>query len=79
MRVRLPAASQEALASLALRERRSAEDEASWLIVRALARRRLVSADGLRRLDAATADETELRSPDPPVPLVERTGGNRDN
>ncbi|TMQ62540.1 MAG: hypothetical protein E6K78_11475 [Candidatus Eisenbacteria bacterium] len=49
LRVWLPAAAHEALGELAIRERRDARDQAALLIIRALAQRRLVSADGLER------------------------------
>jgi hypothetical protein len=47
--VTLPDAASEALSELAISERRDARDQATLLIIRALARRRLVSDDGLER------------------------------
>ena len=57
IRVALPPATHEALAELSIRERRDARDQAALLIIRALARRGLVSSDGLRR---AGEEEREL-------------------
>jgi len=49
LRIALPPAAHEALAQLSIRERRDARDQAAVLIIDALARRRLVSRDGLQR------------------------------
>lgn len=50
--VDLPNASHEALGDLAIDERRDARDQAAVLIIRSLARRGLVTPDGLARRDA---------------------------
>ncbi len=57
IRIALPAASHEALAELAIRERRDARDQAVLLIIEALARRRMVARDGLSR---PTGEEEHL-------------------
>lgn len=47
IRIEIPDASHEALARLAIRERRHARDQAAVLVIEALASRGLVSADGI--------------------------------
>lgn len=49
IRVPLPQAAHEALSELSVRERRDARDQAAVLVIEALARRRLVTRDGLDR------------------------------
>lgn len=57
IRVSLPPAAHDALAELAIRDRRDARNEAAVLIIEALAARGLVSVDGLER---SQRDDREL-------------------
>ena len=59
LRVDLPQATWQALVALAVRERRNAGDEAALLLIQTLARRRLVSSDGLTIAGAHRLGEAE--------------------
>jgi hypothetical protein len=62
IRIEIPSAAHEALARLAIRERRGARDQAAVLLIQALAARGLVSDDGL---DLGGAKSPELASAEP--------------